>query len=82
MTMIEERLKATILEALGLDDYPITARTIAPEVPGWDSLSHVIVLTTVEKEYGVRFRANEAMNLANVGALQDLVDRKLAQKAA
>lgn len=80
--MIEERLKATILAALGLDDYPLTEKTIAPDVPGWDSLSHVIVLTAVEKEYQVRFRANEAMNLANVGALQALVRRKLEQRAA
>jgi acyl carrier protein len=80
--MIEDRLKATILTALGLDDYPLTAKTIAPDVPGWDSLSHVIVLTAVEREYQVRFRANEAMNLADVGALQALVRRKLEQMAA
>lgn len=79
--MIDERLKKTILAALGLDDFPLTPKTIAPQVPGWDSLSHVHVLACVEKEFGIRFRANEIMSMANVGVLQDIVRRKTAQAA-
>jgi acyl carrier protein len=51
--------------------------TVASQVPGWDSLSHVRILGAVEAEFGIRFRSLEVMRLKNVGALQSLVRRKL-----
>lgn len=76
--MISERLKAVILRELHLRDFPFTRETVAAEVPGWDSLSHVRILSAVEKEFGVTFRSLEVLRLGSVGDLQDLVDRKLA----
>ncbi len=78
--MISDRLKAAILKELQLDDFPITDETVAPQVPGWDSLRHVQILAAVEKEFGIRFRGLEVLRLKNVGELQALVDKKLAQK--
>jgi len=66
-----------ILSALKLDDWEITDTTIVSEVPGWDSLSHVNVISAVEKHFGVRFKNVEILRLANVGDLQRLVDTKL-----
>ena len=57
--MISDRLKRLVLEVLTLDDFPMTDVTIASQVPGWDSLSHVRILAAIEKEYGIRFRALE-----------------------
>jgi len=78
--MINDRLKAAILRELQLDDFPMSDETIAPQVPGWDSLHHVQILAAVEKEFGIRFRALEVLRLKNVGELQKLVDKKLAEK--
>lgn len=77
--MIEPRLKSAILRELNLDDFEMTEATIGPQVPGWDSLSHVRILAAVEKEYGIRFRGLEVVRLKNVGELQDLVARKKQQ---
>lgn len=74
--MIEPRLKSVILRELGLEDFEIDDETIAPQVPGWDSLSHVRILAAVEKEYGIRFRALEVLRLKNVGELQAIIARK------
>ena len=75
--MISSRLKQVILAELQLDDFDLTDETIAPQVPGWDSLSYVRILAAVEKEFGIRFRGLEVMRLKNVGELQALVDRKI-----
>lgn len=74
--MISEELKTTILKALKLDDWDITDETIAPQVPGWDSLNHVNVILAVEKQFNVRFKNIEVLKLKNVGDLQKLVDSK------
>ncbi|MBK9519315.1 MAG: acyl carrier protein [Anaeromyxobacter sp.] len=80
--MISEPLKQVILQELELDAFEITAETVASQVPGWDSLSHVRVISAVESRFEVRFRGLEIMRLKNLGELQALLDRKLAEKAA
>ena len=74
--MISERLKGVILRELALSDFPFEEGTRATEVPGWDSLSHVRILSAVESEYGIRFRGLEVMRLKKCADLQDLIDRK------
>jgi acyl carrier protein len=78
MQQINGRLKATILRTLGIDDWDITPETLAYEVPGWDSLSHVNVICDVEREFGVRFKPSEVIQLASVGDLEQLVEKKIA----
>jgi acyl carrier protein len=74
--MISERLKRVILAQLKLDDFLIEDSTRAPQVPGWDSLSHVRILAATEEEFHVRFKSLEVLRLKTVGDLQALVDRK------
>ena len=74
--MIAPKLKNVILEVLRLDDFDLQDTTTASEVPGWDSLTHVIILTAIEQAYAIRFRTMEVLRLKNVGELQALVDRK------
>jgi acyl carrier protein len=76
--MISNELKTIILATLKLDDWDLTDTTLAAEVPGWDSLSHINVILAVEKHLGVHFRNTEILRLNNVGDLQRLVDSKLA----
>lgn len=75
--MISDRLKRVILTELDLEEFDLTDETIAGEVPGWDSLSHVRILSAVESEFGLRFRSLEILRLKNVGELQGLIDRRI-----
>jgi acyl carrier protein len=78
--MISQELKAVILGALRLDEWEFTDATVASDVPGWDSLSHINLVVAVEKHFGVRFKGVEVLKLKSVGDLQRLVDSKLAQQ--
>ncbi len=78
--MVSQRLKDLILRELKLIGVAIEATTVADDVPGWDSLSHLKVLTAVENDFGIRFVGMEVLRLKNVGSLQALVDRKLAER--
>jgi acyl carrier protein len=69
------------LGALKLDDWELTDTTLAEEVPGWDSLSHVNVIVAVEKSFDVRFKSVEVLRLKDLGQLQRLLDSKLEHKS-
>lgn len=75
--MISPELKKVILNQLNLDDYDLTDDTIAPDVPGWDSLNHINIIVAVEEHFKVKFKSMELLKLKNVGELQSLLDSKL-----
>ena len=76
--MVTDRLKKIILDVLKLDEFDFQDNTTADQVPGWDSLSHLNVITAVEKEYSIRFKAYELLKLKDVGDLQDVINSKLS----
>jgi acyl carrier protein len=78
--MISRELKTVILGVLKLDDWEIIDTTTGSQVPGWDSLSHINIVSAVEKHFGVHFKGAEVLRLKNVGDLQRLVDSKVAER--
>jgi len=48
----------------------------AKDVEGWDSLSHIRLVLTVERAFGLKFSAAEIGKLQNVAGLVDLVRSK------
>lgn len=59
------------------DSIELTREMTADDYDGWDSMSHVTLLMAVEDHFEVTFEDWEVMNLADVGALMDLVQKKL-----
>jgi acyl carrier protein len=74
--MISDRLKQVILRQLHLQHADITESSRASDVPGWDSLNHVRIITAVENEFKIRIKPLEAIRLKTVGDLQRLIDAK------
>ncbi len=70
-------LKEIFEDVLDLDDVTLTDKTVADDVEGWDSLTHIILISAVEKEFNVKFNMKEIVNLHNVGELIDLILEKL-----
>ena len=77
--MISQELKKVILNELNLDDFDLQDETVAPDVPGWDSLNHVNIILAVENKFNVKFKSYEVLRLKNVGDLQKLLDSKLGK---
>jgi len=55
------------------DSIEVTPNLSAKDVDGWDSLTHIRMLLTVEKAFKVKFTTSEIGKLANVGDLAALI---------
>ena len=56
------------------DDFiEVTPSLTAKDVDGWDSLAHIRLILTVEKEFKVKFSTTEIGKLENVGDLASLI---------
>lgn len=75
---IEPKLTKAFHKVFGDDRITLSPSMTAADVPGWDSLTHIRLLLTVEREFRIRITASEASKLQTVGDLMQLVETKVA----
>lgn len=56
----------------------ITCDTTANDIPDWDSLNHINIISSIESEFGVDFSMEEVINFKNVG---DIVGKILEKNS-
>lgn len=69
-------LKALFAAVLGVDEASVSPDLSPGNTPSWDSLNAIILMTEIEKAYGLRFTYEEAMAVENFGDAMRLVESK------
>ena len=77
-TEVRERLDSVFREVFDDESIHIRDEMTAKDVAEWDSLNHINLIVAIESKFGVKFTVKEVSNLANVGALVQLICRKLS----
>ena len=67
MNEIEERVKAIIVDKLGVDESEVTAEARFTNDLGADSLDTVELIMELEKEFGLQIPDDQAEKIATVG---------------
>jgi acyl carrier protein len=62
-----------IRQVLNQYEVEITAQSTGADIPGWDSLAHVVLIIEINDRFGIELSAAEAAALPNVGALHRAV---------
>jgi acyl carrier protein len=62
------------------DSITVTPKLSADDVEGWDSLTHIRLMLTVEKAFDTKFSVSEIGRLENVGDLVTLIKGKTQKK--
>lgn len=68
----------TIQKALNAGDVSISRQTKAMDVRGWDSLSHTVVLMSLEDAFDCELPMDRTFQLKNVGELVDLISEMIS----
>ena len=80
--MTTEQLQSTLTEVFQdvfNDDTLVLRPDLSAEnVEGWDSLTHIRLLVTIERTFKIKFTVTEVGELKNVGELMNLVQAKLS----
>jgi acyl carrier protein len=75
---IYQKLAGIFQNVFDDDSIRVRPELTADDVDEWDSLSHIRLVLTVEKAFGVKFSASEIGKLKNVGEFVDLIRAKAA----
>lgn len=59
------------------DELIISDSTNSDDIEDWDSLEHISLIVSMEKEFSMKFDIKEVNTLKDVGEMVDLILRKM-----
>jgi len=59
------------------DSLALTNELTAKDVGGWDSLSHMLLITEIESAFLIKFKLKDLNRMKNVGDMVDIIISKL-----
>jgi acyl carrier protein len=68
-----EKLNEVFRDVFDDDSISVTDSTVADDVDGWDSLSHITLIGTVEDEFDIKFPMKDVVKMKNVGEMVDKI---------
>jgi acyl carrier protein len=66
--------------AFEADPQSITLDTAPGDIPAWDSMGHVMLASSLEREFGVNLDVDDLMAMENVREIVRILNEKLAGK--
>jgi acyl carrier protein len=75
---IYERLTEIFHDVFDDDSIVVTPQLTAADIDEWDSLTHIRLVVSIERSFGLKFSAAEVGRLKNVGEFVSLIQLKAA----
>lgn len=75
---ILEQVRKIMLDVFDLDELTISDSTTAKDIEDWDSLSHIRLVVSIEKHFGIRFSTAEIESFDTVGTMVRAIAAKTA----
>ena len=75
---IFEKLTNIFRDVFDDDSIELKEGTTAADIEDWDSLTHIMLLSAVEDDFGIKFDMKAVQGLKDVGAMVDLIEGMLA----
>jgi len=69
-------LAKTFEDVFDDDSISVSPELSAKDVDGWDSLTHIRLMLSVERAFKIKFTTSEIGNLKNVGDLVALIKQR------
>tara|TARA_B100000925_G_scaffold285067_1_gene260910 strand:- start:611 stop:859 length:249 start_codon:yes stop_codon:yes gene_type:complete len=74
------KIKEILVSILEHENFEMVDELEAKNVDGWDSLSHMLIITEIEKKFSIQFKLKELNKLNNLGSLLNLINSKIVNK--
>lgn len=77
MSDILLKIKNSFQQAFDIDPEQITIDTTPEDILDWDSLGHVSLTNTLEREFGITFSVDDLMDMEDVRSIVKVINEKL-----
>lgn len=70
------KVKGAFKTAFGVDLESITIDTTPKDIPAWDSMGHIALVSALEQTLGLNFDVDEVMDMESVRQILKIVEAK------
>jgi len=75
---ILEKVRASFVLILEHDNFQLTDETTAHDVDGWESITHMMIISEIEKSFEIKFKLMDLMNMNNIGDLIGTIQSEIS----
>jgi len=69
---IQLKVREAFIKVLEHDNFTLSPNTTAQDVDGWESITHMMIISEIENSFQIKFKLMDLMNMNNVG---DLIEK-------
>lgn len=73
-----DRVERIVRTQFNIPNIVMSDSTTASDVAGWDSLSHALLLMSIEDEFEIEFDSSSVLESKNIGELIAIIERLLS----
>ena len=59
------------------DDFKLTDETTAQDVDSWESITHMMIISDIEKKFNIKFKLMDLMNMNDIGDLLKTIETEV-----
>lgn len=74
---LQSRIIKIIASSLEVNEDQITEDTSIGEIPQWDSMGHIFIISSLEKEFAINFDPEIIMDLEDVSDIVAAIEERL-----
>jgi len=75
------KVREAFASSFELDPQSVSIDTSASDIPGWDSVGHLLLASNLEQVFGISLDVDELMEMENVREIVRIVSGKLSRDA-
>ena len=72
-----DKLQPIFRDIFNDDSLVISEETDADDIDEWDSFNNINLVASIEREFNINFTLDELQDLEDVGAMADLIAKKI-----
>lgn len=74
---IFKKLNELFCDVFDDPDIRVNDSTTAADIDGWESLTHITLISSVENAFDISFSMKEVVKMKNVGEMVDRIEEKI-----
>jgi len=67
---IKLKIRASFIKILEHENFTLNNETTADDVDGWESITHMMIISEIENVFNIKFKLMDLMNMNNI---EDLI---------
>jgi acyl carrier protein len=74
---LTKKIISIIAESLEVSENQLTEDTAIGDIPEWNSLGHIVIISSLEKEFSINFDPEIIMDLEDVSDIVAAIEERL-----